>query len=142
MIRKIKESDIKSIISLELETLNTTLGEKIFKDSISNPMDKFYVYEDNEEVIGYISISFDGYQGEILNFCVKKDYQHKGIGSSLLNHAIVDLSKMGATSFILEVRESNVNAISLYNKFDFKEISVRKNYYSNGEDAKVLIKEI
>ena len=142
MIRRIKESDIKSIISLELETLNTTLGEKIFKDSLSNPMDKFYVYEDNEEVIGYLSISFDGYQGEILNFCVKKDFQNKGIGSSLLKFAINDLHNLGATSFILEVRESNLAAISLYNKFDFKEISIRKNYYSNGENAKVLIKEM
>ena len=60
----------------------------------------------------------------------------------MLQFAINDLHNLGATSFILEVRESNLAAISLYNKFDFKEISIRKNYYSNGENAKVLIKEM
>ena len=39
----------------------------------------------------------------------------------------------------LEVRRSNQIAISLYKKYDFKEISVRKNYYKNPtEDAVIL----
>ncbi|MCR5231945.1 MAG: GNAT family N-acetyltransferase, partial [Acholeplasmatales bacterium] len=75
-------------------------------------------------------------------FCVNKDYQHKGIGSELLNELMNFLIEKGAKSFILEVRESNNNAIRLYEKFGFKEISIRKNYYSNLENAKVLLKEV
>ena len=40
----------------------------------------------------------------------------------------------------LEVRENNFAAIDLYNKFGFQQISLRKEYYSNGEDAIVMIK--
>ncbi|MBQ2472613.1 MAG: ribosomal protein S18-alanine N-acetyltransferase, partial [Acholeplasmatales bacterium] len=127
---------------LELDTLGTTLGSEMLEDNLSNSMSHFYVYEDRNEIIGYISISFDGEQGEILNFCVNKGYQHNGIGTKLLAYAINILHSKGAKSFILEVRESNIGAISLYEKFGFKRISLRKNYYSNNENALVYLKEM
>lgn len=142
MIRAYKKEDIDEIVALELDTLGTTLGKEMLIDNLSNELSYFYVYEENNHILGYISISFDGYQGEILNFCVNKDYQHKGIGSKLLNELMNLLIEKGAKSFILEVRESNNNAIRLYEKFGFKEISIRKNYYSNLENAKVLLKEV
>ena len=33
-------------------------------------------------------------------------------------------------------------AIALYQKFGFKNVAVRKRYYSNGEDAYLMIKEL
>ena len=42
----------------------------------------------------------------------------------------------------LEVRVSNVKAIALYQKFGFKNVAVRKDTYSNGEDAYLMIKEL
>ena len=142
MIRLYNKKDIPFIVEMEEETLGTTLGYEMLLSNLSNPLSHFYVYEDNKEILGYISISFDGFQAEILNYCVKKTYQGKGIGTSLLAYAINMLHSKGAKSFILEVRESNIPAISLYLKFGFKKISVRKNYYSNGENALVLIKEM
>lgn len=142
MIRLYNKKDIPSIVSLELDTLGTTLGEEMLMDNLSNSLSHFYVYEENREVLGYISLSFDGIQGEILNFCVKKESQGKGIGTKLLSYAINILHSKGAESFILEVRESNSNAIFLYEKFGFKRISIRKNYYSNLENAIVYLKEM
>ncbi|MCR5231619.1 MAG: GNAT family N-acetyltransferase, partial [Acholeplasmatales bacterium] len=76
MIRAYKKEDIDEIVNLELDTLGTTLGKEMLIDNLSNELSYFYVYEENNHILGYISISFDGYQGEILNFCVNKDYQH------------------------------------------------------------------
>jgi ribosomal-protein-alanine N-acetyltransferase len=46
------------------------------------------------------------------------------------------------TSIFLEVRPSNIAAISLYKKMGFKQVGVRKGYYPNGdqerEDALIL----
>lgn len=142
MIRLYNKKDIPSIVSLEEDTLGTTLGEEMLENNLSNRLSHFYVYEDNKEILGYISISFDGEQGEILNFCVKKNLQHKGIGTALITYAINILHSKGAKSFILEVRESNVAAIKLYEKLGFKKISLRKNYYSNNENAIVYLKEM
>ena len=41
---------------------------------------------DNNKIIGYISSSFDDVTIEILNLCVDKEYQHKGIGTKLISH--------------------------------------------------------
>ena len=142
MIRPYKKEDIDEIVSLELDTLGTTLGKNMLIDNLSNSIYYFYVYEENNHILGYISFVFDGYQGEMLNFAVNKNYQHQGIGTKLLAFSINELVSKGAKSFILEVRESNINAIAIYNKFGFNKVSVRKNYYSNGENALVLIKEI
>lgn len=138
MIRRLKEEDISSVISLENETLNSSLGENILKDSITNPMAYFFVLEINKKIIGYISTMFDGEIVEILNFAINKENQHKGYGKELLIYIDNYFYSLKAKSMILEVRDKNVAAINIYNKFGFKKIHVRKSYYSNGDDAYIL----
>lgn len=138
MIRRINYDDVSKIVELENNTLGTTLGEKMLEMAIRSPMAYYYSYVENNKLLGYISTMFDGEIIEILNFCVDKDYQHKGIGTKLISYALSYLYSKGAKSSILEVRESNINAISLYKKIGYKQISIRKNYYNNVENALVL----
>ncbi len=137
MLRQMKESDIDSIVNLENNTLGETLGHDMLHDILNNPIMKAYCYEDNNKVLGYISVSFDGNVLEILNFCVDINYQNKKIGKKLLNYAIVNNYKLGCKSVILEVRKDNLRAIHLYESFGFKNIYVRKNYYKDLVDALV-----
>lgn len=141
MIRRYNKDDIESIILLEKETLNTTLGDKLFLD-LNNSLSRNYVYYENNKLIAYISTSYDGDVIEIENFCVKENYQNKHIGTYLLSYVLEDIYKENkyVTSAILEVRESNSKAIHVYDKLGFKKINVRHNYYSNGEDAIVMNK--
>ena len=44
--------------------------------------------------------------------------------------------------FLLEVNENNIKALKLYKKIGFEQISVRKNYYGNNEDAIIMMKII
>ncbi|MBR4496863.1 MAG: ribosomal protein S18-alanine N-acetyltransferase [Acholeplasmatales bacterium] len=142
MIRRLKEDDILKIVELENSTLNTSLGYDMLKSSLENEMAYFFVLEENEKILGYISTMFDGQIVEILNFCVDNNYQHKGLGTKIL--AFIDnyFIKLNAESIILEVRDKNINAIKIYEKFGFKKIHVRKNYYSNGDDALILNKKM
>lgn len=142
MIRKIKENDINRIIEIENKVFNHSLGYEFLKKASESSMAYVYVYEENKNILGYISSLYDGEVIEILNFCVDTDYQHKGIGKSLLSYLLLTLSKIGAKASILEVRESNLKAIDLYSKFNYKNLHKRKAYYSDGEDALVLYKEI
>lgn len=138
MIRMHKEEDIKKLIELENNVLGTSLSEKMYEMALTSEMAYFYVYEENNEILGYISTVFDGEIIEILNFCVRPDMQGKHIGTLLLTNALNELYVKGAHSAILEVRESNVNAINVYLNVGFKKINVRKAYYDNGENALVL----
>ena len=140
MIRKFNLDDISNIIELELELLGTTLGETYLKDAYTNPFNYVYVYELNGKIVGYISYTFDEEIAEMLNFCVDKSMQNKGIGTSLLNYSIAEFESLKGSSIILEVNSQNYNAIKLYEKQGFKQISKRKAYYSDGNDALVLQK--
>lgn len=138
MIRRFNLDDVSKIVKLENELLGTTLGESYLNDAYTNPFNYIYVYELDNEIIGYISYSFDGDIAEMLNFCVDKTKQNKGIGTELLTYTIDEFERLNGSSIILEVNSQNINAIKLYEKMGFKQISVRKAYYSDGNDAKVL----
>lgn len=138
-IRLLQKEDIKKIVYLEESFLGETLGEEMLESELDSKVTKFYVATLSGEIVGYIGrYEFLG-EAEILNFVVDETYQRQGIGQLLFNQVesdIQDLQKM-----TLEVRESNTKAINFYKKNGFKQISIRKHYYKNGEDAKVLIKE-
>ena len=137
-IRKYKKEDIEKIVKLEEECFNHSLGYDFLNSYLDNLMAYIYVIEDNNDIIGYISTMFDGEIIEIMNFCISPKRRKEGLGESLLKHVFSELLQEGAKSSFLEVRESNIGAISLYHKLGYKEINRRKQYYSDGEDALVL----
>lgn len=139
MIREAHYSDIDNIIKLENEVLGESLGYNMLTSLIDNELTKLYVLEDNG-LVGYISISFDGSVLEIYNICIAVEKQNKGYGKVLLGK-IITIYSFQADTIFLEVRRSNAKAIALYKYFNFKEINVRRNYY-NGEDALVFEKVI
>ena len=69
-------------------------------------------------------------------------FKDKGCASQLMEYALEKSEELHYQNVNLEVRVSNVKAIALYQKFGFKNVAVRKRYYSNGEDAYLMIKEL
>ena len=64
-----------------------------------------------------------------------------GLGRELTARGIKEVVKGGARKMFLEVRRSNLKALSLYESFGFREIGIRKNYYQGSsltEDAVVM----
>ena len=51
------------------------------------------------------------------------------------------LKKEEVSSITLEVKKSNISAIKLYEKCNFKSVSIRKKYYGN-EDGILMFKEV
>ena len=90
-------------------------------------------------VAGYASAWMVDGEVRINNIAVHKDFRRLGFGELLLR-SILELGKvLGCASAVLEVRPSNLPAISLYTKMGFQEIGRRKGYYSDTrEDALVM----
>jgi ribosomal-protein-alanine N-acetyltransferase len=59
-----------------------------------------------------------------------------------MSKLIEALIEAGASRVLLEVRESNKSAINLYKKLGFEVIGEVERYYSNGEKAIVMAKEL
>ena len=99
---------------------------------------RMYVYEKEEKIIGFIQLEEHYEILDLINIAVKKENHGNNIGSQLIEYAIINTK---AEKMMLEVRESNISAIKLYEKNNFKEINRRKKYYGN-EDAIIMERTI
>jgi ribosomal-protein-alanine N-acetyltransferase len=77
---------------------------------------------------------------EIYNIAVKREFQHRCIGSKLLDRIVLLLKKYNSQSIWLEVRTSNIEAIGFYQKNDFRQMYERKNFYSNPLENAIVMK--
>ncbi|MFV0254616.1 MAG: GNAT family N-acetyltransferase [Erysipelotrichaceae bacterium] len=94
MIRKARKNDFKSIYLLINQLKQTTFIESKFQETFSDIIDDndkmFYVFEDNNQIKGFIScyikktLHHNGISGEIIELVVLKEFQGQGIGSKLL----------------------------------------------------------
>ena len=105
--------------------------EKAFAN---NPFANFLVLLEDDELIGYLYYSDIYDRIEINQFEVKEEKRKQGKGNLLLKYLIENNNK----EITLEVRKSNIPAISLYKKYGFIEVATREKYY-NGEDG-ILMK--
>jgi ribosomal-protein-alanine N-acetyltransferase len=80
--------------------------------------------------------------GHILNIAVDPDFRNQGLGKRLLEYALDHSRKLGAERVELEVRTGNDAAITLYQKYGFEIRELFSGYYSNGEDAFLMVKKL
>lgn len=135
---------LKQLEELSISNFSSTYFSKdTFKKSISSNNERTYLLLDNSILIGYVFISKVLDEVEIYQICISKIYQNNGYGKILLDDLFELLEIEKVKKIFLEVRKSNINAIKLYEKSLFKQISVRKNYYEdNLEDALIYEKEL
>ena len=137
MIKKLTSNDIdyiEQIFNLEKEIFkNSAFSIEYLKTLIKNDNSFIYIYLIDNQVCGYLMVldSIDVY--EILAIATIEEYRNKGIAQELLD-------KIKTKDIFLEVRESNQVAINFYKKNKFKEISVRKNYYSEPNENAIIMK--
>jgi ribosomal-protein-alanine N-acetyltransferase len=92
-----------------------------------------------KSIVGYAGLWLMTDEAHITTIAVSPDYQGYGIGELLLLGLIERAQQIGARWLTLEVRVSNKVAQALYEKYTFKEMGLRRRYYSdNNEDALVM----
>jgi [ribosomal protein S18]-alanine N-acetyltransferase len=145
-IRKMKDEDILAVSSLELGCFSSHPWpeKEILYELHGNPVAFLYVATNGDEVVGYIDfmITFDS--ATINRIAVNENERKKGIGQALLDKMVEICHKQKEpVEFItLEVRPSNAAACQLYLKNGWKEVTVKKGYYDDGEDAIYMIRSI
>ena len=142
-LREATRADIKSMAALDKICFSLPWSLKDFQiEILKNHLAYYLVCIADSELVGYAGLWAIKPEGHITNVAVHPNYQRCGIGSKLLE-TLISLSqeRFGLTEFTLEVRISNINAIKLYSRFDFKYAGKRKAYYRDtNEDALILWK--
>jgi ribosomal-protein-alanine N-acetyltransferase len=92
------------------------------------------VVEEEAGVQGFLVGRAVGEEWEIENIVVAGPARRRGLGSHLLEHFLDSARSQGAQAAFLEVRESNLAARRLYQKWAFVETGRRKRYYREPEE--------
>lgn len=108
----------------------------IEKEILTNT-DSVYNYKDGDKVLGYLEIRLVDGVIDIMNLFVNEENRKQGIATSLMEEMF---KKANYSRIMLEVNENNIEALRLYNKLGFKEISLRDRYY--GEDTAIIMEKV
>lgn len=144
-VREMTWDDLEQVVEIENENFSVPWTETGFFTYLMRSDALFLVAENEEEelVAGYIGIIMAADEGDITNVSVKKELQGQGIGTMLLQELASRTKEMGIEKIFLEVRESNVAALALYEKQGFERMGVRKNYYTDPiEDAITMCRKL
>ncbi|MEG0770585.1 MAG: ribosomal protein S18-alanine N-acetyltransferase [Clostridia bacterium] len=126
---------------LEQKLFSVPWSVNQIKESLSNDFCTFLAYDIDNILAGYIGVYFILDEAQILNIGVSPNFQRKGIASKLLVKLEEIAKEKKINYIILEVRSSNEKAISLYSKFGYNIIDIRKNYYKKPEEDAFIFKK-
>ncbi len=120
-----------------------TLG--IFSDCLKMAYLARVLENENKGIDAYGIMSSGGGEAHILNLCVKAELRSQGLGRYLLLSLLADAKKLDVDTVLLEVRQSNHVAISLYESIGFNELGTRYGYYpakKGREDAIIFARHL
>lgn len=142
-IRNMEEKDIPQIFEINLENMELPWSISSIKEDFNNKLSHYFVCENDNIIVGYISFWYVINEAEITNIAVTKSNRGKGIGKALLEKLIEFSVEENMIGISLEVSTKNFIAINLYQKYDFEINGTRPEYYEKSkEDAYILWKEL
>lgn len=139
IIRRMTEKDIDSVWEIERLSFSVPWSRESFLSELENDYAIYFVYEEDAKVWGFAGMHHIVDEGHITNIAVHPQKRRQGIGKALLDALICYAKENGIIGLTLEVRSRNIAAISLYKSFGFKEMGLRKNYYTNPSDDAVIM---
>lgn len=144
-VRRATIEDAKEIFAIEMECFSVPWSLDSIETELLNEDKKlYYVVEDANGIVGYAGAWLVYDEGQITNIAIRPSARRQGFGAKLTSALIEECFKRGMNEIFLEVRISNLSALSLYRQLGFTVKGMRKNYYSEPkEDAYImsLIKE-
>ncbi|MFQ3244333.1 MAG: ribosomal-protein-alanine N-acetyltransferase [Arenicella sp.] len=132
-VRDMQSQDLKQVLAIELNAQASPWGRLSFEESLTK-QHRCRVVEMNAEcsmtaIVGYHVACQVIDELHILNVVAAPQFQGLGLGHMLMSDLIEIAEQTHCNRVFLEVRASNEVAQSLYAKWQFKQIALRKEYY-------------
>jgi ribosomal-protein-alanine N-acetyltransferase len=137
-IRRLTYADLPQVIAIERRAFPAPWSLAMFVLELSKPAGICLAAVQDNALVGYMICSRYDTVWHVMNIAVDPKLQHRGFGSAMLTQLLAEVGDDGAR-YTLEVRQSNVAAVRLYERFGFRAAGHRRRYYQdNGEDAVVM----
>jgi ribosomal-protein-alanine N-acetyltransferase len=153
LLRRASEADIEQVIQINEKTLPEHYSDYFYFEVLKDFPEGFIVAELYGRVVGYIMCRIEyGFsnvkrfglarKGHIVSIAVMSEHRKKGIGTSLIKLVIEEMARKSCTETYLEVRVTNNDAISLYEKMNYRIVGRIEGYYRDGESAYIMARSI
>ena len=139
VVRRMKLEDCEQVAQIEAESFSMPWSLHAFQHTLEMENYRYFVAEQNGEILGYCGFIFVLEEAEIPNVCVKASARKQGIGKQMLNFLEEEAKKLGITILYLEVRQSNQMARNLYTLLGFEEDGIRRDFYELPKENAVLM---
>lgn len=142
--KNLNENNNTNFVVNNKKIINNFNNNSIKNSKFDSNINYNFSLSKRQNIIGFINfMQTEGELGldfNILNIATREEFKNKGVASALINFVFKLAKQRKFKSVWLEVRYSNNVAIHLYRKLGFQQLYIRKNYYSNGEDAIIFRK--
>jgi ribosomal-protein-alanine N-acetyltransferase len=152
-IRRCEREDVPTVVSINMETLPEHYSDYFYYEILAEFPETFLVAEFDGGLVGYVMCRVEyGFshlkklglarKGHIVSVAVTERHRGKGVGTMLMRASQDAMAKKDATESYLEVRVTNGEAISLYQRLGYAVTSRLEAYYKDGEAALVMATKI
>ena len=138
-------TDLHEVEALEQRAYAFPWTHGNFRDALEHGYPSFCLRRTMGELAGYCVLMRVVDELHLLNICVAPDDRQSGAALAMMREMLALARREQMSSVLLEVRPTNRRAIAVYERFGFRAIGRRKNYYpapEGREDAIVMRLEI
>ncbi|MBO4412238.1 MAG: ribosomal protein S18-alanine N-acetyltransferase [Lachnospiraceae bacterium] len=139
-IRPMKTEDLPAVSAIESASFSMPWSEEEIERSFRLANYRFFVAEEDGEVVGYAGILRCLNEADLATVAVLERFRQRGIGAALMKAVLDYAAEEDLECLFLEVRESNFPARSLYEKVGFLPVGRRKDYYEHPREDAILMK--
>ena len=129
--RRMRKADLDAVAALEAAAFSRPWLKEDFEKCLEMEERIYFVAEDDGVTVGVAGLICSPPEAELLNVSVDVARRRRGIAEGLLKSLMAEGEKSGIDAVVLEVRESNKPARTLYEKLGFKEEGRIKKCYSD-----------
>jgi ribosomal-protein-alanine N-acetyltransferase len=144
IIRRAAPMDIAAIVAIEKESFIDPWEPSVFLEAFTYFPSTYFVAVCDGAVAGFIvgglEDTGENIYGHLCNLGVTTAYRRRGIGKLLVLRLEHQSALELATGVQLEVRVGNTIAQRFYHRLGYRNVFEIESYYSNGEDAVVMMK--
>jgi ribosomal-protein-alanine N-acetyltransferase len=139
-IEEMTMEDVSRVMEIERVSFSTPWPRDSYRHELrENRVACYLVARRGGEIVGYAGMWVILEEAHVTTIAVDPSCRRRHVGERLLVALIEQARRRGARWLTLEVRKSNLIAQALYKKYGFREVHVRKRYYTdNGEDALIM----
>lgn len=139
-LRALELGDLDEVERIERASYPAPWSRSMFASELAKPSSlSVAAVDERGELVGYLVLSRYVDAWHVMNVAVDPPWRRHGVASALLRRLFEVTRDDARRGYTLEVRVSNLSAISLYERFGFRSKGIRRGYYTdNREDALIM----